>query len=228
MEGPEDRGAGAGKQQAEHEIPDYEGAHHAGDAVHRFGSHEPRLSLEDLEEAAVEVLAPAQHEVNQKGDEGGHERDLVERRQVRIEKVHQGRTFGADANLRHHHAGNGRENGRGVGSAVPRRRGVFFCCCCSCRSWSRKRLGTTRFTMDCWVDSARAMTWVGDVGDPLAVLGQVVRQAGGLGPDAQTQQVDHEHADGADQEAGQASGQAQAHEQGHERLEDEGDDDRGG
>src|ERR1019366_7063004 len=73
--------------QAQHEVAHHEGPHHVGNPLHAARRDQAILPVEELQEGAVDVVPPAQHEVHQERDERRHQQHLVQRAQPRIDVI---------------------------------------------------------------------------------------------------------------------------------------------
>ena len=226
--GPEDHRAQRGQQQSQQEVPYHEGAHHDRDSLHAARGNQPVFAVKQLQEAAVDVVAPAQHEVHQERNEGSHQQDPVERAPVRLDVVANGRALLVNPHLR---------NDAGAGGLRGRRRGPFLrspslglqraqpllLLLLALPGGNQHAVGLLFQPRNLLLDA------VDQIADALAVLGQVVVQAGELRVGAQPGHVKKQQCHGAHQEARQAPGKTQAHEQPDERLQKkrDGDGDNG-
>src|SRR5208337_3208046 len=71
-----------GHQKSQQEVAHDKPAHHFGDALQAARGYSAGLALEKLQEAAVDVVAPTQHEIHQKGNKGDHQQNVIEGIQV--------------------------------------------------------------------------------------------------------------------------------------------------
>ncbi len=67
------------EQDADHEVADDKGAGHFRHAFEAAGYGYAIGSVKEPEEAVIDVIPPAQHEINEERHERGHEHELVER-----------------------------------------------------------------------------------------------------------------------------------------------------
>ena len=175
-----------------------------------------------MEEAAVDVVAPAQHEVHQEGDERHHQQNLVNRGQPRGNESSHRLRFGVNAHL---------ENAVGAECQALRLRGAGGLLRLGCGLLLRPLAGLF-FANAAGGENLQGAVFgprdplrdaVHDVADPLPVLGQIPVDHGKLRIRSQADHPKKQQRHRAHHEAGQAARQAEAHQQRHQRLQNEGD-----
>ena len=210
------------QQHAQDEVADHEGPHHIGNPLHAARRYQAIFAVEELQEAAVDVVAPTQHEIHQERDEGRHQQHLVDRAQARIDVIADGGAF-----LKNPDFGNGPRQCRlrhrgGALLALPGREqsllllfpALFFL---ALPRRHQHLVGLVFHGVDLLLDA------IHQVADALPVLRQLVVETGQLRIRPHPDDVQKRQREGTHHKARQGAGEAQAHQQRHERFQNEGD-----
>ncbi len=209
-----------GEDDSKHEVAGHVGARHFGHAFHALSGDGAVWPVKHVEEGALDVVAPTEHEVNEKGYETGHQGDTIDGFKARVEEAQDRGFVLLDSDFLHW--------GRGIW--VYRRGGYDACATAFLLCFELlgllllnlfgHHLGHAAFE----VCEAVCGT-VDQFAYLFAVAGEVVDEAAGLGYEAEPREVDEEDKHGADEEAGDGAWDPPAHEAKDKGLEDEGDDD---
>ena len=183
----------------------------------------PSRTAEQIEKAAAHVVAPAQHEVNQKGDETGHQQHVVERSHVAVYIGEKRRRFRMNA----YFGDSGRYNRIGRLRSFWRLPAVVHCRRIPGSRLRRRLLESFRNdhligSLLKLIHSSRYV--IHDFIHALAVIRQILGESGKLRVQSEPDQVQNQKSDAANDEAGDRARQSQLHEGRHYGIQQECND----
>ena len=228
---PEDQGADDGEHDAKQEVADDVGAGNGGDALPGALDDIAFFALDEIHEAAAEVVAPTQEEVDEEGDERGHQDDVIEAAEVGKDGIDEDGAFGADADFLDF--GFLREGKRGFDDRAAAFGGGFaggfglFAGFLGGGFGVADALGNEEVAGGAFDLFEADGGGVDEVGEALGVGGEGFEEADSLRPGAETGEVKRDEHDGAGEETGAAAGDLEAHEEADQGFEDEGEQDGG-
>src|SRR5215469_1054767 len=214
-------GTDRGEYEREHEVADNERARHTRDSLNGSGHRFAVRHFEETQKTAVDMIAPAQHEVDQQRHERRHRHNLIESAQLTVDVVEDGIAVVMDAHFRNC---SGDWRGRN-------RRSDDFAALAHVRRRGRDRLFRVfpnRY-QEVGGRILQGLDMVRHAADkPREVLFEsrnVAGYSGDLVVDGETREIDAEERDNAHDEARQRSRKANPHQQHDERLENKRRDD---